>query len=84
VDEKQVSRVEAIINSMTKAERATTAHQRQPPQAHCEGQRHDGRRRQSSAETVRRDAEDAQVDGGLAGGGFKNQRRLMGMLKGQR
>ncbi len=64
VDEKQVGRVEAIINSMTNGRASESrAHQRQPAEADREGQRHEGGRRQSRAEAVRRDAEDAQDDG---------------------
>ena len=55
-------RIEAIINSMTpKERREPSAHQRQPPQAHREGQRHVGRRGQPAAEAVRADEEDAQA-----------------------
>ena len=39
-----------------------SADQRQPPQAHREGQRHVGRRGQPAAEAVRADEEDAQAD----------------------
>ena len=43
VDDKQVNRVEAIISSMTVQERtASSDHQRQPAQAHRQGQRHVG------------------------------------------
>ena len=45
------------------ARRAAQAahHQRQPPQAHREGQRHVGRRGESAAEAVRADAEDVEI-----------------------
>ena len=45
-------------------------HQRQPAQAHCEGQRDVGRRSESSAEAVRADAEDVETArrDGRAGG----------------
>ena len=54
-DEKQLLRVEAII-SLHDAPRApaSTSHQRQPPQTHCERQWDLGRRCQPSAEAVRR------------------------------
>ena len=55
------ARVEAIINSMTpKERREPSADQRQPPQAHRQGQRHVGRRGEPPAEAVRPDEEDAQ------------------------
>ena len=66
VDEKQLGRVEAIINSMTPEERGDTTHQRQPPQAHRARQRHVGRGRQPAAEAVHPDEEDAEGVGGLA------------------
>ena len=71
VDEKQLGRVEAIINSMTPKERAQSpADQRQPAQAHREGQRHVGRRGEPAAQAVRADEEDAEAAGrhGRAGG----------------
>ena len=82
MDEKQVSRVEAIINSMTKAERRDHA-------------MINGSRRKRIAKGSGTSVEDVnrllkqfvemrkmlKSMGGLAGGGFKNQRRLMGMLK---
>jgi len=85
VDEKQVGRVEAIINSMTKAERRDHAII-------------NGSRRKRIARGSGTTVEDVnrllkqflemrkmlKTMGGLAGGGLKNQRRLMGMLKGQR
>ena len=56
-DEKQMGRVEAIIGSMTPDERRNDRdHQRQPPQAHREGQRHVGRRGEPAAQAVHRDA----------------------------
>ena len=62
VDDKQLGRVEAIINSMTpKERREPPADQRQPPQAHREGQRHVGRGGQPAAEAVRADEEDAEA-----------------------
>ena len=61
VDDKQLGRVEAIINSMTAARAPEPrGDQRQPPQAHRAGQRDDCRGRQSRAQAVRRDAQDAQ------------------------
>ena len=76
-DEKQIARVEAIISSMTPRRAAEAAHhQRQPPEADREGQRHVGRRSESSAEAVRADAEDVEVarrDGRAVGGGGKRR-----------
>jgi len=85
IDDKQVGRVEAIINSMTKAERRDHT-------------LINGSRRKRIAQGSGTTVEDVnrllkqflemrkmlKSMGGLAGGGFKNQRRLMGMLKGQR
>ena len=60
-DERQLVRVEAIINSMTPAERRRLpADQRQPPQADRARQRDVGRGDQPAAEAVRADAEDAE------------------------
>ena len=61
LDDKQVDRIEAIINSMTPKERRNHgADQRQPPQTHRARQRHERRGNQPAAQAVRRDAEDAQ------------------------
>ena len=61
-DEKQMSRVEAIINSMTPDERRKqhiiNGSRRKRI---AKGSRHDGRGSESSAEAVRADAEDAEV-----------------------
>ena len=63
-DEKQLGRVEAIINSMTPGERRQPhADQRQPAQAHRARQRHVGRGGQPPAQAVRRDEEDAEGRG---------------------
>ena len=62
VDDKQLGRIEAIINSMTPKERRNhQRHQRQPPQADREGQRHVGRGNQPAAQAVRADEEDAEA-----------------------
>ena len=62
VDDKQLGRVEAIINSMTReGAPQPSADQRQPPQAHRQGQRHVGRGGEPAAEAVRADAEDAEA-----------------------
>ena len=62
-DEKQLGRVEAIISSMTAAERRERVdHQRQPAQADRRRQRHVGRRREPPAEAVHRDEAGAQDD----------------------
>ena len=75
LDEKQLGRVEAIISSMTpKERREPSAHQRQPPEAHREGQRHVGRRDQPAAEAVRADEEDAQADRRHGGDGQEARR----------
>jgi signal recognition particle subunit SRP54 len=85
IDDKQVGRVEAIINSMTKAERRDHTII-------------SGSRRKRIAKGSGTTVEDVnrllkqflemrkmlKTMGGMAGGGLKNQRRLMGMLKGQR
>ena len=84
VDEKQVGRVEAIISSMTKAERRDHA-------------LINGSRRKRIAKGSGTTVEEVnrvlkqfvemrkmlKAMGGMAGGGLKNQRRLMGMLKGR-
>ena len=74
-DEKQMGRVEAIISSMTPAERQQRQdHQRQPPQAHRRGQRHVGRRREPSAEAVHRDEARAADDrAGRIGGRARHE-----------
>ncbi len=75
LDEGQLGRIEAMISSMTPKERAQpSAHQRQPPQAHREGQRHVGRRDQPAAEAVRADEEDAQADRRHGGHGEEARR----------
>jgi signal recognition particle subunit SRP54 len=84
VDEKQVGRVEAIINSMTIAERRN--------HALINGSRRKRIARGSgtSVEDVNRVLKQfvemrkmLKTMGGMAGGGLKGQRRLMGMLKGR-
>ena len=84
IDDKQIGRVEAIIGSMTPAERRNHAII-------------DGSRRKriakgsgTSVEEVNRVLKQfvemrrmLKTMGGLAGGGMKNKRRLMGMLKGR-
>jgi signal recognition particle subunit SRP54 len=84
IDDKQIGRVEAIIGSMTPAERRNHAII-------------DGSRRKriakgsgTSVEEVNRVLKQfvemrrmLKAMGGLAGGGMKNKRRLMGMLKGR-
>jgi signal recognition particle subunit SRP54 len=84
VDDKQIGRVEAIINSMTPGERRNHA-------------LINGSRRKRIAKGSGTSVEDVnrvlkqfvemrkmlKTMGGLAGGGLKNQRRLMGMLKGR-
>ena len=61
-DEKQIG-ARRGDHQLDDAGRAAQAahHQRQPPQAHREGQRHVGRGSESSAEAVRADAEDVEV-----------------------
>ena len=61
-DEKQIGAGRGD-HQLDDARRAAQAahHQRQPPQAHREGQRHVGRGSESSAEAVRADAEDVEV-----------------------
>ncbi len=62
VDEGQLGRVEAIINSMTPEGTAEPCHhQRQPPEANCQGQRHEGRGSQPPVEAVRANEEDAET-----------------------
>ena len=62
-DEKQMGRIEAIIGSMTPDERRQRQdHQRQPPQANRQRQRHLGRRGQSPLEAVQRDEARAADD----------------------
>ena len=64
VDEKQINRVEAIINSMTVARaHAPRSDQRQPPQAHCARLGNQRAGSQQSAAPIRADAEDVQADG---------------------
>jgi len=84
VDDKQVGRVEAIISSMTPGERRNHTII-------------NGSRRKRIAKGSGTSVEDVnrvlkqfvemrkmlKTMGGLAGGGLKNQRRLMGMLKGR-
>jgi len=85
IDDTQVGRVEAIINSMTKEERRN------------HGLINGSRRKRiakgsgTSVEDVNRILKQfvemrkmLKTMGGMAGGGLKQQRRLMGMLKGQR
>jgi signal recognition particle subunit SRP54 len=84
VDDKQIGRVEAIINSMTPDERRNHAlinGSRRKRIAKGSG---------TSVEEVNRVLKQfvemrkmLKTMGGLAGGGLKNQRRLMGMLKGR-
>ena len=60
-DEGQLARIEAIINSMTPAERRNyRLVERQPAQADRARQRHDRRGRQPPAQAVRADAEDVE------------------------
>ena len=70
-DEKQMSPRRGH-HRLDDARRAAQAahHQRQPPQAHREGQRDVGRRSESPAEAVRADAEDVEIArrDGRAGG----------------
>jgi signal recognition particle subunit SRP54 len=85
VDEGQIGRVEAIINSMTPGERRNHAiinGSRRKRIAKGSG---------TSVEEVNRVLKQfvemrkmLKAMGGMAGGGLKNQRRLMGMLKGKR
>ena len=64
VDESQITRVEAIINSMT-AERAQPSrdHQRQPAQAHCSRLRHQRAGSEPASAPVCPDAQDVQGHG---------------------
>ena len=83
-DEKQLNRVEAIIGSMTLGGApAARGDQRQPPETHRAGQRHDGGRSQPVAEAVRADEEDAEAAGRDAGGGGRRG-GMLGMLRGRR
>ena len=62
VDDKQLGRIEAIINSMTRQRAAQSpVDQRQPPEADRARQRHVGRRGEPAAEAVRADEEDAEA-----------------------
>ena len=84
-DEKQMSRVEAIIE-LDDAGRAAEAahHQRQPPEADREGQRHVGRGGEPAAEAVRADAEDVEIARRDGRAGWRRQgarRRAMQMLR---
>ncbi len=64
VDEKQINRVEAIINSMTAHEREPPrSHQRQPAQADRTRLGHQRAGSQQPAPPVRADEEDVQADG---------------------
>ncbi len=66
--EREMRRAVAIIDSMTAARAARAlGDQRQPAQAHREGQRHHGRGREPPAEAVRAGAE-AHEDDGRRGG----------------
>jgi len=84
IDDKQIGRGEAIIGSMTPAERRN--------HAIIDGSRRKRIARGSgtSVEEVNRVLKQfvemrrmLKAMGGLAGGGMKNKRRLMGMLKGR-
>ncbi len=64
VDEKQINRVEAIINSMTLARaQSPRSDQRQPPQTHRPRLRHHRAGSEQPAPPVRADEEDVQADG---------------------
>ena len=64
VDEKQINRVEAIINSMTVARaQSSRSHQRQPPQAHRPRLGHHRAGSEQPASPVRADEKDVQADG---------------------
>ena len=64
VDEKELNRVEAIINSMTPLRaRASRGHQRQPPQAHRPRLRHQRAGSEPTPPPVRPDAQDVQGHG---------------------
>ncbi len=64
VDEGQINRVEAIINSMTSHERNHhEVHQRQPPQTHCPRLRNYRAGSEQPAASVRANAKDVQADG---------------------
>jgi signal recognition particle subunit SRP54 len=84
VDDKQVDRVEAIINSMTPGER------RNHTIINGSRRKRIAKGSGTSVEEVNRVLKQfvemrkmLKTMGGLAGGGLKNQRRLMGMLKGR-
>ena len=85
-DEKQIG-ARRGDHQLDDAGRAAQAahHQRQPPQAHREGQRHVGRGSEPAAEAVRADAEDVEVarrhGRAVGGGGKKARRRAMQMLR---
>ena len=64
VDEKQVNRVEAIINSMTTAgAQSSRGDQRQPPQTHRPRLRHHRAGSEQASAPVCPDAKDVQADG---------------------
>ena len=64
VDEKQINRVEAIINSMTVARaQPSRSHQRQPPQAHLPRLRHHRAGSEQSSPPIRADEKDVQANG---------------------
>ena len=64
VDEKQIDRVEAIINSMTTARaHSPRSDQRQPQKAHRPRLRHDHSGSEQSSSSVRANEEDVQADG---------------------
>jgi len=64
IDEKQITRVEAIIGSMTPHEtRPSRSHQRQPPQAHRPRQRHQRAGSQQPPRQYASDEEDVQAMG---------------------
>jgi signal recognition particle subunit SRP54 len=84
IDDKQVGRVEAIINSMTPGER------RNHTIINGSRRKRIAKGSGTSVEEVNRVLKQfvemrkmLKAMGGLAGGGLKNQRRLMGMLKGR-
>ena len=64
IDDGEVNQVEAIVCSMTPAERdERVPHRRLPPQPHRPGVRDDDPGRQHPAQAVQRDAEDDEGDG---------------------
>jgi signal recognition particle subunit SRP54 len=84
IDDKQVGRVEAIISSMTPGER------RNHTIINGSRRKRIAKGSGTSVEEVNRVLKQfvemrkmLKTMGGLAGGGLKNQRRLMGMLKGR-